>query len=148
MLRRECSVLTGPSCPSEAVVELFERCCQMRPLPCREVVERPSGPRSRHAWRCFGPWSLWEPKLARRVPRCAGKSRCGEKARAPLYTFGRDDPIGAPVPSETSHQMATAPCAVSCMRGKTVGSEGSRSETTRGRRPAAGNRCWEECTKD
>lgn len=39
--------------------------------------------------------------------------------------FNRDDPIGAPVPSKTSHGMATAPCTQVCM-GKRVGNEHSR----------------------
>ena len=31
------------------------------------------------------------------------------------YTHERDDPIGAPVPSKTSHRTATAPCPALCM---------------------------------
>lgn len=44
--------------------------------------------------------------------------------------FNRDDPIGAPVPSKTSHGMATAPCTQVCM-GKRVGNEDSRQAVIR-----------------
>ena len=52
-----------------------------------------------------------------------GSRDVGRKPKS--CAFNRDDPIGAPVPSKTSHGMATAPCTQVCM-GKSVGIEDSR----------------------
>ena len=109
MLMRKVSILTNPPSPSGDGVALVAGLGRMRPSPCHEVVERPYGQRSRHAWTF---WSSSE--RAQRVPTCAGSRDVGKKPGL-SYAHERDDPIGAPVPSKTSHRTATAPCSALCM---------------------------------